>query len=123
MYETIKFIHLTTVAISILGFLLRGFWMFTSSPLLQIKPVKILPHINDTILLISAIYLAVLISASPMEQSWLMAKILGLFVYIGLGVVALKRGKTMMIRATAFVLAVLVFVYIAMVAVSKTPLF
>jgi hypothetical protein len=31
---------------------------------------------------------------NPLDQPWLLAKIIGLLAYIGLGTVALKRGKT-----------------------------
>lgn len=96
--------------------------MLTESNLLQKKWVKIAPHIIDTLLLASAISLAVILQLSPLEHPWLLAKIMGLLIYIVLGTVALKRGKTKPIRITAFVLALLTFVYIVNVALTKSPL-
>ena len=96
--------------------------MLTESNLLQKKWVKIAPHIIDTLLLGSAITLAVILQFSPLEHSWLLAKIIGLLIYIVLGTVALKRGKTKPIRIAALILALLTFAYIVKVALTKSPL-
>jgi uncharacterized membrane protein SirB2 len=58
----------------------------------------------------------------PFVFPWLTAKVLALVVYILLGSVALKRGKSLAIRATAYVAALLVFGYIVAVALTKNPL-
>lgn len=118
----VKIIHIATAFISITGFTVRGFWMLTDSQLLQKKLVKIIPHINDTILLVTAIILAIQIQQYPFTDSWLTAKLVALIVYIVLGTVALKRGKTKSIRTGAFVLAIVVFVYIISVAGTHDPL-
>jgi hypothetical protein len=55
------------------------------------------------------------------EQAWLIAKLVALILYIVFGVIALRRGRTMQIRATAFVAALLAYLYIAGVALSKSP--
>ena len=121
-YILLKHLHLTCVALTFILFSLRGFWMLSESALLQKKWVKITPHIIDTLLLGSAISLAITLQTSPFEHTWLLAKIVGLLVYIVLGTVALKRGKTKPIRMTAFVLALLTFGYIVKVALTKSPL-
>jgi hypothetical protein len=51
----------------------------------------VLPHINDTFLLLFGVLLAVTLQMSPGQQPWLMAKLIALVIYIGLGVMALKR--------------------------------
>ena len=119
-YEFVKAIHITTAIISISGFVIRGLWMMRSSNLLKNKWVKIVPHINDTILLVAAIVLVVLSAQYPGPVAWINAKIVALLVYILLGTVALKRGKTMQIRIIAWVLAIIVFAYILIVAMEKT---
>jgi uncharacterized membrane protein SirB2 len=118
----IKIIHVTTALISISGFTLRGIWMLRDSPQLQAKWVKIIPHVNDTVLLLSAIILAVQMSQAPFVHSWLTAKVLGLLLYIGLGMVALRFGKTKPVKALAFLSAIIVFIYIVLVALTKNPL-
>jgi uncharacterized membrane protein SirB2 len=118
----IKIIHVTTALISISGFTLRGIWMLRDSPQLQAKWVKIIPHVNDTVLLLSAIILAVQMSQAPFVHGWLTAKVLGLLLYIGLGMVALRFGKTKPVKALAFLSAIIVFIYIVLVALTKNPL-
>ncbi|MCY3803830.1 MAG: SirB2 family protein [Gammaproteobacteria bacterium] len=119
-YGVLLFIHIGTVFISIAGFLTRGIWMMQSSPLLQQRWVRVAPHINDTLLLVSAIALVVVTSQYPGPSSWINAKIVALVVYIMLGIIALNRGKTMQIRVTAWVLAVAVYIYMILVAFSKS---
>ncbi|MHB1249164.1 MAG: SirB2 family protein, partial [Polaromonas sp.] len=52
-------------------------------------------------------------------QAWLTAKVLALTVYIVLGSVALKRGKTRGVRRWAFAAALAAFVYIVAVALTR----
>ncbi len=117
---TLKAIHLTFAALSVTGFFIRGIWMLRDSKLLQQRWVKILPQVVDTVLLASAIVLAVQLRYSPMAQPWLMAKIIALLVYVALGLVALRFGRSKGIRALAWLLVMVVFGYIVAVAMSKS---
>ncbi len=119
-YGVLLFIHISTVFISIAGFLVRGVWMMQSSPLLQQRWVRVTPHVNDSLLLVSAIALVVITSQYPGPSSWINAKIVALVVYILLGIIALNRGKTMQIRVTAWTLALVVYAYMVLVAFSKS---
>ena len=119
MYFAIKHLHVTCVVLSAMGFLLRGFWMMTGSPRLKSLPARVLPHIIDSTLLLSAIALAVMIRQYPFEAGWVTAKVFGLIAYILLGTVALKRGKTQGIRLGAFAAALLVYAWIVSVALTK----
>ena len=121
MYLALKHLHLTFVALSLLAFFVRGIWLFMNSSMLSKKWVKILPHIISTILLVSGIALAVHLSLSPGSQPWLLAKIIGLIVYIGLGVAAFKVPNPNA-RKLLWVSALIVFAYIVCVAISKNPL-
>lgn len=94
-----------TAVLSLLGFMLRGWWMLKENPLLQHKLVKILPHINDTLLLGAAIYLSVVSGMYPFVVGWLGIKVVLLIGYIVAGIFALKRGKTKQARIIAFVIA------------------
>ena len=88
MYLAIKHLHITCVALSLAGFLLRGLWMCADSPLLYASLTRRLPHIVDALLLGSAIALAVMSGQAPFVQAWLTAKVAGLLVYIVLGALA-----------------------------------
>ncbi len=118
-YLVIKQIHMTSAAVSISLFLLRGIWMSQDSPRLQALWVRVLPHLVDTTLLVSAISMAILSHQYPGQQSWLTAKVVALLLYIGLGMVALKRGRNRTIRLVAWIAALLVFGYIVAVALSR----
>lgn len=120
--EILKHLHVTFVGLSFIGFVVRGIWMIQNSQLLYRKPVKILPHVIDTGLLLSAIGLAVMAHLSPDAHPWLLAKIMALPIYIVLGVLALKPGRPKKVRIVFFFLALLVFIYIVSVAFLKTPL-
>ncbi|GMR16428.1 MAG: SirB2 family protein [Gammaproteobacteria bacterium] len=116
----IKLIHMSTAFISISLFLLRGFWVFTESPMMKRKWVKILPHVNDTVLLIAAIFLTMAIQQYPFVDAWLTAKLIALFVYIVFGMFALKYAKEMQNKVLFFILALLTFGYIVGVALNRT---
>lgn len=122
MYAAFKHIHLLTVALSLGLFTLRGIWMLLDSDKLQKRWVKIVPHIIDTLLLVSAIGLMFQINQYPFSEGWLTAKLLGLIAYILLGTIALKRGKTKGIRVIALVAAFGVIAYIVGVAIRHNAL-
>ncbi|MEZ5505217.1 MAG: SirB2 family protein [Gammaproteobacteria bacterium] len=117
-----KHSHMLFAAISGLFFLVRGAWMLMDSDMLQKKWVKIVPHVVDTLLLVCAIALCVILSQYPFVESWLTVKVVMLVAYIGLGMVALKRGKTKAIRTVAFFAALASFLFMASVAISHHPL-
>lgn len=120
-YLALKNLHLATIALTLALFLLRGVWMIAGSSRLQARWVRIVPHLNDTLLLASGIALAVLIQQYPLVHGWLTAKFFALIAYIVLGTIALKRGKTRGQRIAAWVAALLVFGYMAAVAVAHDP--
>ncbi len=118
-YLLVKQIHMAAASLSLLGFLIRGFWMLRESPLLQAKLSKILPHIIDTILLAAAIYLVITLQAYPFEVNWITAKVFLLVAYIIVGTIALKRGKTKNIRIVAFIISLLIILSIFAIAAIK----
>jgi len=120
MHLLLKIVHVACAIASICGFMLRGYWMMTSSDLLQRKLTRIAPHIIDTLFLLSGIAMLYMLSLNPLTQGWLLAKFGGLIAYILLGTIAIKRGPTMQIRMIAFVGAVSVFAYIGGVALSRS---
>lgn len=119
MYYALKHLHVSCVVLSVAGFLLRGLWMISGSPLLKHRLTRVLPHVIDSVLLLSAIALAMMIAQYPFAADWVTAKVLGLLAYIGLGTVALKRGRTLTVRVSAFIAALLVYAWIASVAMTK----
>ncbi len=92
------------------------------SNLLQLRVVRFLPHIIDTVLLLAAIALTIFISQFPLVTHWLTVKLVALIIYICLGMVALRLGKTKTQRVIAFFLALTVFGFIVSVAYYHHPL-
>lgn len=123
MYMMAKHLHLTAVALSILFFVFRFIWSQFDAQALSKKWVKILPHVIDTILLASAIWLCVILSQYPFANAWLTFKLIGVVLYIVLGLFALKKAKSTVGRWAFFVAAIAVLMATAMVAVTKQPLF
>jgi uncharacterized membrane protein SirB2 len=121
MYLALKHLHVATVVLSFALFVLRGVWMLADSPWRQRRWVRIAPHAIDTVLLASAVGLALLLHQYPFVHGWLTAKVIALLAYILLGGIALKRGPTPAIRAMAWVAAMLVYGYIISVAVTHAP--
>jgi len=120
-YGLIKSVHIATVTLSGVGFAARFAGAVLGAAWVRSRLARTLPHINDTLLLISAITLAVLLQANPLVQPWLLAKILALLVYIGLGMVALKPTWPRSVRLASGLAALIVFGYIVSVALSKQP--
>jgi len=122
-YSLLKQLHLGTIALTLALFVLRGFWMMQKSPQLQARWVRIVPHLNDSLLLASGISLAVLTRQYPLVNGWLSAKLFALILYIVLGTIALKRGRTGGQRIAAWLAALLVFGYMVAVAITRDPAF
>lgn len=122
MYAAVKHIHLSVIVISVLLFVLRFIWTVSQSQMMEKKWVKILPHVVDTVLLLSALTLCVLLSQYPFVDAWLTEKVLGLVMYIFMGTIALKIGKTGFMRTVGFVGALSWLAFIAVIAVTKQPL-
>lgn len=121
-YLLLKHLHVTCVVLSGLGFLLRLSWMWRQSPWLQRRISRVLPHVVDSLLLLSALVMAWMSGQYPLAQDWLSAKLFGLLLYIACGMMALKRGRTLSIRLYFGGLAVLAYGYIVAVALTRQPL-
>ncbi|MFZ1324549.1 MAG: SirB2 family protein [Candidatus Contendobacter sp.] len=120
-YLALKHLHLSAVVFSVALFMLRGVWMLMDAPQLQRRWVRIVPHVIDTVLLLSAIGLTLILHQYPFIHGWLTAKVLALVAYIILGSIALKHGSTKPIRAVSAVAALVVVGYIVSVALTRNP--
>jgi uncharacterized membrane protein SirB2 len=120
-YLLLKYLHVTCVVLSIAGFFLRGIWMLGDSPLLDRLWVRVVPHVNDTLLLAAAVGLSVVLQQYPFVHGWVTAKVLGLLAYIGFGMFALRRGRSRAVRAGFWLASLASFAYIVSVALTKDP--
>ncbi|MEM6159561.1 SirB2 family protein [Erwinia sp. P6884] len=124
-YGVIKNLHFLTVVITITLFILRFYWLQRRSACLTRRWVRIVPHINDTLLLLSGILLVMITRFYPFtpQGSWLTEKLFGVIIYIALGSVALsRRPRGQKVRWIAFIVAVVALVLIYKLATTKMPL-
>jgi len=119
-YVDIRLVHIFSAGISISLFLLRGALQFSGVDWRRWRLLRVMPHINDTILLAAAIALSLYSHQYPFAQGWLTAKLLALLLYIGLGSMALSAGRPRAQQAMAFGAALLTVVYIVAVAISRS---
>lgn len=117
----LKSLHQATALVSISGFVLRLGWVAREHRLLRHRLTRILPHINDTLFLATGIGLAATLQQYPITHAWLTAKLAGLLVYIVLGVLAIRPGRSRPVRLGCGLAAVLVFGWIVSVAWLKHP--
>jgi uncharacterized membrane protein SirB2 len=121
-YLPLRQLHLILVAASLalffargIGVLLRQSWPSTRGP--RVGSVAI-----DTLLLATGATLWFLLGLNPTVQTWLGTKLALLLLYIVLGSIALKRGRTPAIRGAAFVAALLTVAAMVGIARAHHPL-
>ncbi|HEY5307039.1 MAG TPA: SirB2 family protein, partial [Casimicrobiaceae bacterium] len=73
-YSAVKHLHVSAVVVSLALFTLRGAWMLAESDKLRERWVRIVPHVVDTLLLLSALWLAWQIGPE-VPNGWLVAKV------------------------------------------------
>jgi uncharacterized membrane protein SirB2 len=121
-YLVAHHLHVAFVAISIVLFLFRGGLMLASSPLLRSPVLRVMPHVVDTMLLICALWLVSILHLPFLQTPWLVAKVVGLLAYIGLGSLALRPGRSKGVRVASFIAALATVGWIISVAVRHDPL-
>ncbi len=117
----IKLLHITTALVSISLFCLRFYWLMTDAAHLRRTWVRVLPHINDSVLLVTAVVLAVQLQQYPLVQPWLTVKLAALLAYIGFGFGVFRLAKTRAVQIICFTVAVALFIFILGVARSHNP--
>ncbi|EOV9548004.1 SirB2 family protein [Cronobacter sakazakii] len=124
-YFAVKHLHILTVVISISLFILRYWWQYRSSPMSSKRWVRIVPHVNDTVLLGSGVALVLITHFYPFtpQGAWLTEKLFAVIIYIVLGFIALgRRPRSQQVRWIAFLLGLVVLYIIVKLATTKVPL-
>jgi uncharacterized membrane protein SirB2 len=119
-YLTVKLIHQSAVALSLTGFFVRGAASLSGATWVQSRLAKTLPHVIDTVLLLSALTLAWMLSLTPANAPWLMAKVVGLVAYVALGVIAMRPTRSRRVRVAAWLAAMATAGWIVSVAITKS---
>ncbi|MGV0998362.1 MAG: SirB2 family protein [Fluviibacter sp.] len=119
-YVWLKHAHVSLVGLSYLLFVARGA-VALNQPLSASRKSRFVVHLVDTGLLLCGVSLAILLHLNPVHVPWLGAKIIGLMVYIVVGSVAIRQGKSFRARLSAWLFAQALFFYIVLVAWTKSP--
>jgi len=120
-YALLKTIHMSAAAVSYALFVLRGIWRFSGSPIAAQRWTRVVPHVNDTVLLLAAIAMVWQLPSLAGLHAFLTAKLAGLAAYILLGMAAFRWAKGLRGRLTAWIAAQAAFFYIVGVALTKSP--
>jgi uncharacterized membrane protein SirB2 len=127
-YALLKAVHITAVTVSFAGFTARGLALWRGASWIRHPLTRRLPHLVDTLLLLSALGMLWVARLSPWALPWLRAKLLGLVLYIALGAIALSPSRTAdnkppgLIHVLCWIGALAVYVYIVSVSVTKSAL-
>lgn len=120
-YALVKLLHVSCVVLSISLFVLRGSLELFAQPWRQSRLLRMAPHVIDTVLLSSALWMVWRIDQYPFVNAWLTAKVLALLAYIFLGMKALGKNTPASQRPVYFCAALLSVAYIVGVALTRSP--
>jgi len=121
-YFALRHVHIACAMLTVTLFVLRGALMLRDSPWQRAVALRYLPHAVDTVLLTTAAMLTTVTRQYPFAVDWLTVKVMLLVVYIALGSIALKRGRTRRVRLVAFVAALISVAALVSVARAHHPL-
>jgi uncharacterized membrane protein SirB2 len=121
LYSLVKTFHIICVIVSLSGFVIRGILKLVDAKIIHHKLVKVLPHIVDTLLLISAITLVIMSGMYPWLVSWVAVKLVALVAYIIAGTIFMRSEAKGSVQYSWFMVSVLIAAYIVLVALSKSP--
>ncbi len=117
-YVLIKMVHAVLVLAVGLLFLWRVYLTLAQAPAQNGKVPTLLAHTFSLGLLASGLTMVAIYGQMP---AWVMTKLIFLFVFIALGVIAFKRAKTRSAQLTMMALALLTYAFLVSVAVTKQP--
>ena len=121
-YPEIKLLHVIAAIASGSLFLFRGAVVNWGSNWGMIAPIRYLSYAIDIVLLTAALLLLAILPSAVYSNGWLWLKLALIVAYIGLGTLALKRGRTVAIKRVSFVAAIVAYLCIYVIARTHDPL-
>ncbi|WP_210545641.1 SirB2 family protein [Rhodoferax sp. PAMC 29310] len=119
-YYAVKTLHISCMVLSITLFVVRGGSALSGYPWRRWGVLRWAPHLVDTVLLSSALWLAWQLGQYPFADAWLTAKVLALLAYIGLGARALGKRTPAGQRPWFYLSALFSVGYIVAVALTHS---
>lgn len=120
-YPSVKALHIGLVVTSGALFLGRGIGVLLGSGLPTSRPMRRLQQVIDSVLLLAAILLVVILEINPVTTPWLATKLSLLVAYIVLGIIALHGARGRAARAFAFMGALTCFALMYVIARTHDP--
>ena len=126
LFTAVLYLHIACVVTSVGLIVLRYWWTYSGSAMLNQRWVRIAPHCSDTLLFLSGAGLMAITHYLPFTEdgAWLTEKLFGVIIYIALGFIALgrRRPRRQQTRFIAFLLALVVLFFIVQLAITRIPL-
>jgi uncharacterized membrane protein SirB2 len=124
LYPQIKAVHVGAVAVSGALFATRGALALAGRPRLANASIaRFTSYAVDTVLLTAAMMLVAILPSALFANHWLAVKLALVVVYVGLGIVAMRRAALGQRGATLwFVAALATFVVVVGIALAHHPL-
>jgi uncharacterized membrane protein SirB2 len=122
LYPLLKPAHVALVGLSGALFAARGAAVLARAAWPMRAPVRHLSVGIDVLLLAAGTTLWAVLGLNPARDGWLGLKLGLLLVYIVVGSVALKRGRTVRRRAAAYAAALALYLFIVGIALAHHPL-
>lgn len=121
-YPQVRAVHIGAVLCSGTLFAVRGSGVLANARWPMAAALRYLSYSIDTVLLTAALMLVAMLPSAVFANHWLTAKLVLLIVYVALGSLALKRGRSGPVRAIGFVAALTVFATMVNIARTHQPL-
>ena len=118
-----KHLHMTLAAISIILLTYRFALTLMNSTKLDKKWLKISPHVVDTFLLLLGVGLAVKLAINPLDNLWLVEKIMAIVFYIFTGYYTLKLARNRAMQIIGYLGAMGWIMLVVRVAMTKQTVF
>lgn len=114
----LKAVHASCAILTLLLFIWRGRLSIEGKEVPQ-RWMRRVPDSVDTLLLGTGVALVLITGQYPFTVTWITVKLLAVIVYIALGFVVFRFGRTRKVRKTAWLTALAVFACIVWLAVFR----
>lgn len=121
-YGEVRALHIFAVVLSGSLFFFRGIGLLLQQSWPKVTGLRYTTYAVDSVLLMAAVMLMVMLRVYPISHPWLTVKIICLMVYIALGIMAFRDGFPLLTRTVLWLSALLVYGFIVSVARAHHPL-
>ena len=121
-YIAVKHLHFSFIALSVLLYLFSFGAHLAQSNISSYKIVKVTPHVINTLLIVSGVFLCFIVHQYPVSSPWLTEKMVALLFYIGLAIYSLKSTRSVLFKVTLCFGALSWVIFAAKIAILKQSL-